>query len=461
MAPPLDEAAAAELELLSAMFAEHEITLSGSSTANTVRCLLQPHSGGEAVHRIVEATLEATLVSSYPADPPALKLVATRGMVDEEEASLLRMLRTTAAESGGECCLYALLEQAREELRELSAKGDCPICRDPLFEGGGAPVLVPCGHSFHAPCLGYWWHTYKPPTAEATAPPDAAAASLAAARAADADAELIRRKAAEAEAVSHAAADRLAHLLEQFEPPPPPALVRRTKEELSTLEREAVQMRKRAERASVRAEEALRDASVVQSAQSDAQEAIPLPCPVCRMPIPVQDLHNTGVVMACPPLDETVARAPPISGGSPSCEVRHGGRSSALFDAELMGALGVQRVRQAHAEAAGPLERPRGPRVPSEKRMPRVPLRRQEAPAGMPPGMPRGSARDVASARSDAPAKVTATSVGMPAMASRASPTIPSSGMRGRGAGRGQARRGAGGKRGSSPSAAAPTRSSK
>ena len=35
--------------------------------------------------------------AAAPLAAPALKLVATRGMVDEEEASLLRMLRTTAA----------------------------------------------------------------------------------------------------------------------------------------------------------------------------------------------------------------------------------------------------------------------------------------------------------------------------------------------------------------------------
>ena len=72
----------------------------------------------------------------------------------------------------GEPCLFSLVEAALELLTELNCGGECPICREPLFDGGAdgrSVFLSHCFHSCHASCLGHWWSSYEPPVAKPAA----------------------------------------------------------------------------------------------------------------------------------------------------------------------------------------------------------------------------------------------------------------------------------------------------
>lgn len=193
-----------ELELLRAMFGEDELEI--DEGARTVCCLLQPRVGEDAASRHVQAWLRVELPAEYPRIAPRVSLERARGLVSDEEADLLRAMVECAAAAEGESCLHALFEEGAEALTRLNSSGECPICRDDLFadgsggscgdgvgscgDGGGAGggsvgggcgvfgggdgapgpshvYLSPCGHSFHSPCIGAWWHTYEPPRAPA------------------------------------------------------------------------------------------------------------------------------------------------------------------------------------------------------------------------------------------------------------------------------------------------------
>ena len=157
----LSEDVEAELELLRAMYAEpDELSVDGASVA----VVLRPHTGGEEVQRFVEAELCLSLAAPYPTAAAGVTLRRVRGLLDDEERRLLRVVRARAAEEAGECCAYSLVTCALDELTEMNTGGDCAICRDELFGGdGGGVFLSKCYHSFHAKCLERWWSAYEPP----------------------------------------------------------------------------------------------------------------------------------------------------------------------------------------------------------------------------------------------------------------------------------------------------------
>ena len=158
----LSEDVEAELELLRAMYAEpDELSVDGASVA----VVLRPHTGGEEVQRFVEAELCLSLSAPYPTAAAGVTLRRVRGLLDDEERRLLRVVRARAADEAGECCAYSLVTCALDELTEMNIGGDCAICRDELFgdSGDGGVFLSKCYHSFHAKCLERWWSAYEPP----------------------------------------------------------------------------------------------------------------------------------------------------------------------------------------------------------------------------------------------------------------------------------------------------------
>lgn len=232
---------AAELELIRAMYGEEESelrieTCDDKSTIVAVR--LRPHSGGEVLQRHVESTIEVTLPCSYPEQAASVRLQRARGLVDDEEARLLKHVRACAVESASEPCLYAVLEAAAALLTEINAGGVCPICRDELFEpsevGGKSPqvFLSSCYHSFHVECLSCWRFSYSKPTPKGEAGEGlntAVAVARANSKAAEAAASDLQAKAGNAQANVEAISERLALLRAMEDPPAPPASIRKVR----------------------------------------------------------------------------------------------------------------------------------------------------------------------------------------------------------------------------------------
>jgi len=229
---PDNDGLAAELELLQAMYTveEDELCITGGAPGSTeVAIRLRPQTGGERAQRFMEVVLQLRCGDGYPSkSAPTIRLQRARGLVEDEEAQLLRGVHARAAELQGELppylrlcpcpcpappplpepnlplrptpfaptlsfapapsriptltpsaepcpgepCLFSLVEAALELLTELNCGGECPICREPLFDGGAdgrSVFLSHCFHSCHASCLGHWWSSYEPPVAKPAA----------------------------------------------------------------------------------------------------------------------------------------------------------------------------------------------------------------------------------------------------------------------------------------------------
>ena len=98
LSKPMDEATealAAELELISAMYGDEDMR---SEADGVIEVLIRPQAADESL-RFLEATLRlsASVSSGYPEAPAAARLIRARGLVGEEEKSLL------AAGSGYVC----------------------------------------------------------------------------------------------------------------------------------------------------------------------------------------------------------------------------------------------------------------------------------------------------------------------------------------------------------------------
>ena len=93
----LSEDVEAELELLRAMYAEpDELSVDGASVA----VVLRPHTGGEEVQRFVEAELCLSLAAPYPTAAAGVTLRRVRGLLDDEERRLLRVVRARGRRGG-------------------------------------------------------------------------------------------------------------------------------------------------------------------------------------------------------------------------------------------------------------------------------------------------------------------------------------------------------------------------
>ncbi len=372
-----------ELELIRSMYGadEDELTVSlVPDGVSVVSVRLSPQTGGEAAQRFMAATLSLTIPPSYPEDPPSAEIVRARGLVDEEERELSSSLHARAAESAGDCCLIALLQEAVELLTDLNSGGACPVCREPLFEPpGGASdgscgrrsphgvYLSGCYHSFHKACLGQWWHSYT----EAYAPPASDAgpsrrdAARAEARAAEASASELRLKEDACGVAVEACAERLRCLRAQDDPPAPPAAIATAEDALSRASDEHARMGSRVAKA-----EALYQKQAAASREADAAQqveaaAVPLPCPVCRAPIPTSALLADGVRREPPPPEPpSAARWQPPDGIMPAgvAAVRAAAAARDRWAASAGGAEGADSAGEAAAsESDSPCALPPGP----------------------------------------------------------------------------------------------------
>jgi hypothetical protein len=109
---PEDDALAAELELLQAMYTveEDELCITTAPGSTEVAMRLRPQTGGERAQRFMEVVLQLRCGDKYPSEAaPTIRLHRARGFVEDEEAQLLCGVHARAAElQGKHCpCLYA------------------------------------------------------------------------------------------------------------------------------------------------------------------------------------------------------------------------------------------------------------------------------------------------------------------------------------------------------------------
>ena len=387
------ETFAAELELIAAMYGE-DMTPTAESGCSVV---LRPQETGQA-QRFVEATLQlhASIPMGYPTTAATVKLVRTRGLLDEEEAALLEAVTAKAAECADnqEPSLFALLECASEQLTAYNAGGVCPVCRDPLFEPaepGGAPravFLSTCFHNFHAACLGGWWHACTAgvaTTAKAGEAPSRGAASRAEATAAAATARELRAKvsacADNVDAIS--ARHALLRALVAEDGVPRAAELRKVQEESKDATTELGRLEVRAAKAEKRAEELCAQADALVEAEaaaaSEAERSAPLPCPACRAEISAASLVAGGVSRAPPTESFALQEAPQLS----AAQVEAQRERQRLWERQQRRQGGLSAAASAPvAETAAPVAAQAGVRRPTTapQRAPRPPPHECRAP---------------------------------------------------------------------------------
>ena len=399
------ESLAAEHELLSAMFGDDKSDVDADHGVFDV--VLRPQETGEA-QRFVEATLRltASIAAGYPSSAAAVRLLRARGLLDEEEAELLDVIKSKAAEcaSHAEPSLFALLECAVEQLTTYNAGGVCPVCRDPLFEPeapGGPPravFLSPCYHNFHKDCLGAWWHACAgaPKEVKAGEAPSRGAAARAEATAAAATARELRNKAGTQADSVHALAARCAQLQALIAEVADgggasadrrllEAELRKAQEESKEATAELGRLESRSTKAEKRASELNVHADAVAEAEtaaaSEAQRSAPLPCPACRAEISAASLEAGGVGRAPPPLPD-ISECVQLTPEQRSEQQQR----QRLFEQQQQ--RQGQQPPKAEAEAAPPPPPPKAP--------PQQQKQRGAAPPSAPPTAPSAASQDAA-----------------------------------------------------------------
>ncbi|KAL3931218.1 MAG: hypothetical protein SGPRY_001214 [Prymnesium sp.] len=305
------EAREHELQLLSAMYAlDEQLTISQPSHHHLHLAIRMLPRAGAAAQRYMEATLNLHLPPEYPDQPPAISLTHTKGLVDEEERSLLAHVRSLSLELVGECCAYELLEAGLSALTEMNCGGDCPICREELFPTPTStpPTYIsPCFHTFHNECIGQWWHAYTPNASSVQARmPSRAEAAAAALRAGVAELRQLEEKRNNCNGRYDVLSAQLSRT-RALDPPAPQQEIRRQQEELLECESEVQRLNVRLERAETKSAALRCEAEALSRAEEDAASAEPLPCPSCRCLIPVSHLQQAGVTKLVPPLDPAAA----------------------------------------------------------------------------------------------------------------------------------------------------------
>lgn len=145
--------------------------------------------------------------------------------------------------------------------------------------------------------LGAWWHAFERPVNKADptcAAPSKATGQALQARAAEATASDLEAKVGACKSLIEAIQKRL-ELLRGLEEPPPQSSVSKVEEELRTTNEEHARLSGRAAKARVHAEGLATQAAAAESAEQQAAEETPLPCPVCRAPISTFAMDAAGV----------------------------------------------------------------------------------------------------------------------------------------------------------------------
>ena len=100
--------------------------------------------------------MRVKLGSAYPASPAEVEIVSSVGLSDADVGQLREALGAAGREMAGECCLFNLLQTAKDFVNDRNTPSDdCCICLCE-FEQDDQFFKTSCGHCFHVPCIATW-----------------------------------------------------------------------------------------------------------------------------------------------------------------------------------------------------------------------------------------------------------------------------------------------------------------
>ncbi|XP_063773426.1 E3 ubiquitin-protein ligase RNF25 [Pseudophryne corroboree] len=141
-----------ELQVLQSIYLE-ELEVS-EEDGLVLRITLHPATGDDLETQYVRLTLQLSLPSQYPEEPPEISVSNPRGLCDEQIQSIINTLHVTATQSAGCPVLYQLIEKGKEMLTSSNIpRGHCVICLYE-FQEGDSLTKTTCFHHFHSHCLG-------------------------------------------------------------------------------------------------------------------------------------------------------------------------------------------------------------------------------------------------------------------------------------------------------------------
>eukprot|EP00434_Breviolum_minutum_P016741 symbB.v1.2.014764.t1/scaffold1084.1/size139254/3 len=116
---------------------------------------LQPRVGQGTA--LVFATIGLRILDGYPAVAPVITIEKSRGLSDGGVAALKAKAMTALETYEGEACLCQVIEEINEALDLANDESECLICLQACGSVTDASVVhAPCGHVYHATCLGHW-----------------------------------------------------------------------------------------------------------------------------------------------------------------------------------------------------------------------------------------------------------------------------------------------------------------
>nr|XP_009796087.1 PREDICTED: E3 ubiquitin-protein ligase RNF25 isoform X2 [Nicotiana sylvestris] len=143
---------------------------------------IRPRTADDSSQQFVEAIIGIQAGPKYPDEPPAIRIVDSKGLDEQRHKQLISCLSARACELSSCLMLVALCEEAVEQLSSMNhPDGECPLCLYPLVDedaGSSAPFmkLMSCFHCFHCECIIRWWNWLQL-LKESDAPTDSGSAS--------------------------------------------------------------------------------------------------------------------------------------------------------------------------------------------------------------------------------------------------------------------------------------------
>ncbi|CAN4125955.1 unnamed protein product [Withania somnifera] len=125
---------------------------------------IKPRTADDSSQQFVEAIIGIQAGPKYPDEPPAIRIVDSKGLDERRKKQLISCISERASELSSCLMLVALCEEAVEQLSNMNhPDGECPLCLYPLVgddSGSSEPFmkLMSCFHCFHCECIIRWWN---------------------------------------------------------------------------------------------------------------------------------------------------------------------------------------------------------------------------------------------------------------------------------------------------------------
>ncbi|KAM3266122.1 E3 ubiquitin-protein ligase RNF25 [Capsicum annuum] len=171
--PPLapkmaeEEEVVAEVEAVQAVYGDDCLLL--NTYPPSFHLHIKPRTADDSSQQFVEAIIEIQAGSKYPDEPPAIRIVDSKGLDEQRQKQLISCISERATELSSCLMLVALCEEAVERLSSMNhPDGECPLCLYPLVDEDSASSepfmkLMSCFHCFHCECIIRWWNWLELP----------------------------------------------------------------------------------------------------------------------------------------------------------------------------------------------------------------------------------------------------------------------------------------------------------